>query len=380
VVVGAGIGGLTAAIALSKDGHNVTVVERAKELTAAGAGIGLWPNALRAFEEIGVADAMRGVGAPFTSTMIQTCDGRGLSAYDPARVLRHLGGQPIIAHRTDVQTVLLDAAARVPIHTGNGAVEVRRRGDATHTVVTEGGLELEADLVVGADGVNSVVRALVDTSPFAHSPLLTWRVLIADGPTPADAWLSVGRGHQFLATPLPGGRSYLGGLIGRARRESPERTFGTLVHAYGDWHDPIPAFLECMREADVRWDPVNHRRPPRRTVRDHVVLIGDAAHPMTPDLGQGGCQAVEDAVVLAAALRSGGPEALQRYERARRPRVRRIVSTSHRLGQVLSFRTGPAILARNLVMPLVPQRLSLAQVAGIASVRAFERNLAAVAG
>jgi 2-polyprenyl-6-methoxyphenol hydroxylase-like FAD-dependent oxidoreductase len=111
-----------------------------------------------------------------------------------------------------------------------------------------------------------------------------------------------------------------------------------------------------------------------------VVLIGDAAHPMTPDLGQGGCQAVEDAVVLAAALRSGGPDALQRYERARRPRVRRIVSTSHRLGQVLSFRAGPAILARNLVMPLVPQGVSLSQIAGIASVRAFERNLAAVAG
>jgi len=312
VVVGAGIGGLTAAIALRRDGHDVTVLERARELTEAGAGIGLWPNALRALDEIGLADAMESIGAPFSATVIQTRDGRRLSGFDPARVVSRLGRQPIIAHRADVQSVLLGAAADIPIRLGTAVTAVKPTPQDAVTVVTADGAEIEAGLVVGADGVNSAVRASFDGSPPTVSPLLSWRAVVAGGPEIGDAWLSIGAGHQFLATPLPGRRAYFAGLLGPRGGHTAAPELESLRRAYSGWHDPIPELLALIETTTVRWDEVRHRRAGRTTAGGNVVLIGDAAHPMTPDLGQGGCQAIEDAVTLAAALRYGD-EPLARF-------------------------------------------------------------------
>jgi 2-polyprenyl-6-methoxyphenol hydroxylase-like FAD-dependent oxidoreductase len=378
IVVGAGIGGLTAAIALHRDGHDVTVLERARELTETGAGIGLWPNALRALDEIGVAEAMEKIGAPFSSTATQTKDGRRLSGFDPQRVLNQLGRQPIIAHRADVQAVLLGAAADVPLRLNTPVAAVRCEPGGTLTVIAADGAEMEAGLVVGADGVNSVVRAVIDKSEPRVSPLLSWRAVVTGGPRIHDAWLSIGAGHQFLATPLPRDRVYVAGLLGPIAGQPAAPEAHSLGHAYAGWHDPIATLLNQIEQTTVRWDEVCHRPAPRVTVRGNVVLIGDAAHPMTPDLGQGGCQAIEDAITLAAALRHTDANALTRFERARRRRVRLVVNNSRRVGQVLAARSPVAVKIRNTVMPAVPQAVSLHQVAAIASVHAFERNLAAV--
>src|SRR4051812_1141101 len=143
IVVGAGIGGLTAAIALHREGHDVTVLERARELTEAGAGIGLWPNALRALDEIGLADAMENVGVPFSSTVIQTKDGRRLSGFDPQRVRNRLGRQPIIAHRADVQAVLVNAAADVPLRLNTPVTAVRRDEGGSLTIIVADDQEIE---------------------------------------------------------------------------------------------------------------------------------------------------------------------------------------------------------------------------------------------
>jgi 2-polyprenyl-6-methoxyphenol hydroxylase-like FAD-dependent oxidoreductase len=378
IVVGAGIGGLTAAVALHRDGHDVMVLERARELTEAGAGIGLWPNALRALEEIGLADAMEKIGAPFSSTVIQTKDGRRLSGFDPQRVLDRLGRRPIIAHRADVQAVLVSAAVDVPLRMNTAVTAVRREEGGALTVCVADGTRLEAGLVVGADGLHSVVRALIDGSKPRVSRLLSWRAVVTGGPQIHDAWLSIGAGHQFLATPMPRGRAYFAGLLGPIAGQAAVAGTDSLRHAYAGWHDPIPDLLRLIEHTTVRWDEVRHRPAPRVTARGNVVLIGDAAHPMTPDLGQGGCQAIEDAVTLAAVLRHADGNGLAQFERVRRRRIRRVVNNSRRVGQVLAARSPLVTATRNTIMPALPQAISLQQVAAIASAAAFERNLAAI--
>lgn len=377
VVVGAGIGGLTAATALSRDGHDVAIIERARELTATGAGIGLWPNALRALAEIDLESPIRADAAPFTSTPILDRQGRTLSSFPADQVLRRLRAQPVIAHRADVQAALLHGASGIPLQLATSAVSVRQEAGRA-TVVTEGAGELKADLVVGADGISSVVAQGLGVAPPAALHLESWRAVFDSEQEVSDAWLSIGDGHQFLVTALPGGRLYIGGLVNDFDGSPPAKDFTSVRRAYAGWHDPIPALVDEMSVGGVRWDPVWHRKPLPTTVSGRVVIIGDAAHPMTPDLGQGGCQAIEDAISLAAALRAG-PDvdtALRRYDAVRCRRSGRVVMTSYRMGELLSSPSPMFSAVRNRAMRLAPSAVMVRQVAAIAGVGAFERQLA----
>ena len=379
IVVGAGLAGLGAAIGLAQDGHEVTVMERAAEMEAVGAGISIWPNALRALEELGVADDVQRVGVPFASTEIRDRRGRSLNKLDPGVVLKRLGRQPLMVHRAELQSLLLHAACEADVQLG--AAVVAARTSATGAVVElADGMRLDADLVVGADGARSAIRRVLDPSPPRVAGPVAWRAVVSSSVVVEDAWLSVADGHQFLATPMTNGRVYVSGLVDVQDAAVPHDEL-LLRSVYAGWHEPIPQLLASVTDVDIRWDQVLHRFAPRRMYAGRVVLIGDAAHPMTPDLGQGGCQAMEDAVLLASALRhaSSIDAALARFERLRRPRVRRVVNESRRIGTALALRNPTAVRMRDASMRVIPQSAALTQLARNASVRSFERQLTASA-
>ena len=379
IVVGAGLAGLGAAIALRRDGHQVIVVERATELEAVGAGISIWPNALRALEELGVARDVVRAGVPFASTEIRDQRGRSLNKLDPREVVKTLGRQPLMLHRADLQSLLLAAARDADLHLGADVTSARTVGGRGIVDLVDG-TSLEADLVIGADGARSATRNVLDlSSPRVAAPI-AWRAVVSSAVAVDDAWLSVGDGHQFLATPMSNGRVYVSGLVDVQDATAPHDAV-LLREVYAGWHDPIPQLLASVEDVDVRWDPVLHLPAPRSMYAGRVVLIGDAAHPMTPDLGQGGCQAIEDAVLLGSTLRHTGSldAALVRFERLRRPRIRRVVNESRRIGTALALRHPLAVQARNAAMRTMPPSAALAQLVWNASARSFERQLEASA-
>ncbi|MFG2543864.1 FAD-dependent monooxygenase [Streptomyces sp. NPDC048232] len=353
VVIGGGIGGLTAAVALHQDGHRVTVLERAASLRPIGAAISLSPNALRALDVIGLGEEIRDLAAWQGDGGLRTPGGRWLSRTSAEAAAARFGGPLVLLHRATLIDRLSERLPPDAVRTAADAI-LADPGDRDRParVRTADG-EWEADLVVAADGIHSAVRRTLfpDHPGTVYSGFTTWRVVI---PLPGVEFASHetwGRGRIWGTHPLKDGRAYAYAAAvtpagGHAADERAE-----LLHRYGDWHDPIPAVLAAARPEDVLRHDVHHIAAPLPAYhRGRVALLGDAAHAMPPNLGQGGNQAVEDAVVLAHHSRD-----LAAYTAARQPRASAVARRAVRVAR-LNLMTGRAGIAARDAALLVLSR------------------------
>ncbi|MHB6905766.1 FAD-dependent monooxygenase [Streptomyces sp. DB-54] len=370
IVIGGGIGGLTAALALDRQGWQVTVLERAAALEPVGAGIGLAPNAQRALDTLKVGDAVRAMASWQLAGEIRRPDGRLLARTDNAAAVRRFGGPVVIAHRADLIALLADRLPDAAVRTGAPATLVDP-GDPLHadrparvrTTAPDGTpAELTADLVVAADGIHSATRRTLfpDHPAPRYAGFTAWRFVVsaadaaglADAGTAHETW---GPGGLWGTLPLHDGRIYAyataavppgGGRAGADQRAELRRRFGS-------WHRPVPELLAAVHPAAVLRNDVHAAAaPPPAFHRGRVALLGDAVHPMTPNLGQGGCQAIEDAVVLAhaAAPDTALAAALTAYTRQRLPRTMDVVRRSGRIGRLTTWRSRPACALRGALV------------------------------
>lgn len=360
VVVGAGIGGLATATAFTRIGWQVQVLERAPALIAPGAGLSLWPNALRALDALGIGDLVRSRAREDGSAGIRDSRGTWLSRFDvPA--LRARYGLPIMVHRADLLDILRSAVPAEVIRTGITVSEAHPDGVVTHSAG-----ESHADLVVGSDGINSVVRrAVVGTVAPVYAGYTAWRVIVDPARPLAEFGETWGCGVRFGYAGLADGRVYCFGAANRPEG-APSTGLAELRDLFAGWHDPVPALLADADPAAVLHHDI-YRLPDLKTfVAGRIALLGDAAHAMTPNLGQGACQALEDAVVLAGIAGDSGQDCdLTRYDRERRPRTRMIAARSDLLGTVGQFSSRPAVAVRDAVLRLTP---STAQFRALAPV------------
>ncbi|MEU6410040.1 FAD-dependent oxidoreductase [Microbispora sp. NPDC046933] len=351
VVVGAGIGGLTAALALARKGWSVTVLEQAASIEPVGAGLAVAPNALRALDVIGAGDDVRKLSAIQGQSGIRVPDGRWLSRTTAEDATARYGDPIVLLTRSALVGIL---AGRLP----RGALRVNTRvasvDPATGRVTVPGAETIQADLVVAADGIRSRIRsALFPGHPApVYAGVTSWRAIVPlPGVTGAsETW---GHGLVFGVMPLAGGQvyCYATAAVPAGLRAADERD--ELLRLFGRWHDPIPALLDAADPAAVlRHDIHCLDAPPPAFHTGRVALLGDAAHPMTPNLGQGACQAMEDAVVLADRVSPQGDLAagLAAYSRERLARTTPIVRRSRAIGRLTRWRDPLAVALRDGAM------------------------------
>ncbi|MER7751837.1 FAD-dependent monooxygenase [Kitasatospora sp. NPDC097643] len=374
IVIGGGIGGLTAALALHRQGVPVTVHERAASLEPVGAGLALAPNALRSLDRLGVGDRLRALATPHPAVGLRRPSGRWLARTDTAAFESYFGDTIAAVARAEVIDALVDALPAGTVRTDSPA-ELVDPGDGSFPAVVrtpEG--EQSAALVVAADGIRSATRARL----FPHHPgprysgFTTWRTIVpTPGRFPAAAGEVWGRGRLAGIVPLAGDRVYLyfAALAPAGARADSRDELAELLRLFGDWCAPVPELLGLADPARVlRNDVWELADPLPAHHHGRVALLGDAAHAMCPFQGQGACQAIEDALVLASRLTPGTDPAvaLPDYTASRLPRTTGIVTGSRRIGDLIALRSPAAVLLRDTALTLgglLPDRALLSRSA-----------------
>ncbi|MBP3956835.1 FAD-dependent monooxygenase [Gemmata sp. G18] len=364
IIIGSGIAGLSAAIALRKIGAEVAVYERAPELREVGAGISLWANALRALDHLGAGDSVRAVSLRMVRSEVRGRSGRKVQLGTRADDLERTFGVPEFVrmiHRADLVSAL---AAHVPpgaARYGQECVAVEGGGAGAKVRFATGHSD-EADVVIGADGIHSVVRtAILGPEAPRFAGYTCWRGICPrpEGVEPGYVGEWWGRGKRVGITTLPGDRVYWWATKNAPPNghEADERAF--LASEFRDWAEPAPALFATTPPDRIFRNDIIDRPPVRVWSKGRVGVIGDAAHPTTPNFGQGGCMALEDAVALARCLATAPDPArgLEAFAAERYPRTTAITRESRRFG-ALGQREGRLLcwvrdLAVGALAPLV---------------------------
>ncbi|MEH3143562.1 MAG: FAD-dependent oxidoreductase [Mycobacterium kyogaense] len=373
IVVGAGIAGLATAVALNRDGHDVRVLEQRTDL-GTGTGISIWPNALAALDEIGVGDAVRDAGGRVTAGAIRWRSGRWLRRPAGQRMVTALGEPLVVVRRSTLTGLLADALPPGALITGASVTTVSTTESGVQ-VTTAGGDVLAADALVGADGVRSVVATTLNGElPSRYVGYTAWRG-VADIPLDPDlSGETLGPGMQVGHVPLGPEHTYWFATErtpegGRA----PDGEHAHLARLLSGWATPIPQLLAATAPENLLRNDLYDRAAPRRWSRGPMVIVGDAAHPMRPHLGQGGCQGIEDAAVLARCVTQEAdlPDAFTSFATFRRRRVRALVREAATIGRILNARPTALGAAASWGTAALPERVVTAHLASIAARSAF---------
>ncbi|MDN5797055.1 MAG: FAD-dependent monooxygenase [Intrasporangium sp.] len=356
VVIGGGPVGLAVAHGLVASGHDVVVLEAGGQARPQGSGLSIFGNGLAALGSLGLGTAMHhltGAVAP-TAGGVRTPGGRWL-VRTPDTALWNMR----VVHREALHQMLLSALPSGTVRFESPA-ELASTEDGVVTV--DGDSQLRADLVVVADGIRSGSRRQVSSDPGYHGVGYgAWRGVTRGemrGIPPSETW---GAGLRFGLVPLTDGRAYWFAVKNGDDLADDRDHLARVLDLFAGWHEPIADVIRATDPEVVSWLPIEELvRPLESLARGRAVLVGDAAHAMTPNLGQGANQGFEDAATLCVLLHTEPdlPRALDRYDRLRRPRTRRVARDSRLIGTVAQLSRPALVRTRDLVLFATPDVVS----------------------
>jgi 2-polyprenyl-6-methoxyphenol hydroxylase-like FAD-dependent oxidoreductase len=378
LILGGGIGGLTAALALQRHGIGVRVFERAPAFSdAVGSGLIVAANAGKALAKLGLAETLRDIANPLYTSALRTWRGDVIRELPLPELTRRVGFGMVAVHRAELQALLAQTIAPDTLRAdaaGDGFEQ-----DATGVRLRLASGEVVAgDLLVGADGLHSVVRAqLIGAAKPRYAGYTAWRGVASFPVDPAEqqrTYETWGNGRRFGFIPLTRGRVSWFAVTNApegARAVDAEREKRALLELLATCHAPARTLVEATPAAAIfRTDLYD--RPPRATwTKGRVTLLGDAAHPMTPNLGQGACQAIEDASILAQSLASASSvaAALTAYEAQRVKRANTIVQRSGQQGRIAQWANPLAVSLRDALFRTIPAGAMLKQLEWVAGIQ-----------
>ena len=351
IIAGGGIGGLTLAIALLREGFNVEVYERVAELKEVGAAVTIFPNATNVLRALGILDPLLEHSEIVAGALIRRRDGARLTYLE---MTTRLGVPGISLCRPDVLKVLADNVPPDRVHLGRAVSRFEQRSDGV-VVHFESGQSVQGDVLVGCDGLRSAVRdQQLGDGPPIYAGYTSWRGqtrLAAGKLKPGEAGETMCAATRVGIWPVGHGLTswWVGADEPERKSDEPEGRKAKLLRLCAGWHEPIEELIAGC--SDILKTDLYDRRPIRGWSRGRVTLLGDAAHPMTPNMGQGACMAIEDAMILARCLKTyrDVPTALARYEDVRFDRTKMVVEEARNQGVVGQWKHPAAVFVRGLM-------------------------------
>ncbi len=344
LIAGGGIGGLAAGIALQQTGWKVTIFEQAAEIKALGAGLTLWSNAVKALYRLGMQPELAEMGLAALAGGFFTPKGQLLAGISYAELLEKYGAPSLAVHRADLLGALLNKLEPGSLRLGARLLDFSQDSQGVRAAFSNGETA-QAGLLIGADGIHSRVREqLFGSFRLHYAGYTAWRGVapVTASAKTFSAGETWGKGQRFGLVPLNQQRVYWFATANRPEKEAddPANRQAELKWLFAGWHFPIGELIETTPAGSILRNDIYDLPPLKKWTVGRVTLLGDAAHPMTPNLGQGACQAIEDALVLAGCLAkpAGIEAALHEYEKLRRPRTARIVKKSRQVGAVGQWR------------------------------------------
>lgn len=362
-IIGAGIGGLVTALTLKQQGYPVHIYEGASEIKPVGAGIIMANNAMQVFQSLGLHEKVAQAGNRISTMKITDAQLQNLSVVDLTPFEQQYGVANTAIHRGALQQLLIDTLGAEHVSLGKRLVKIEK-GENYH-LLFEDGARTATRWLIGADGINSVVRKqLFPMSRLRDAKQLCWRG-VSEMELPAhyqhelnEAW---GKGKRFGFVQLRANKVYWYALVNQHAQEKD------LQRSFQDFHPDVQAIIAAGLKRPIFTSDIADLEPIAHWQQEQVCLIGDAAHATTPNLGQGACQAIEDAYILGKLLATTDnvQVAFQQYEMLRKPKALQIVKRSRAIGRLAHVDNNVGVWLRNAVMRATPAAASHKQLAHI---------------